>query len=327
MQKYILTSKDQAPHRGNYGICAPNSVAGDQRALIGRPYASLAYILSDAGALAAPLGSTGTFVPQRTQFLIGNQGETDIGTDVGIADTLTPNLTSFYSDNRNAAPFRDFEFVTEALSVVPDGPAFVAANYAAGVNATVSVGGDHAGLATWVAQQGVRQVPNFEAFGVSDAIVSNFFMSHSMQLKFRNESAYWELATPIFHPSGIGLFNGLAPNNGRPLAGKVMALPFAVQLPRATTGGSMGQIAFVNQRLQSVFVDTGAFNQGAVGPTYCTNVAAGAAAGAAATLVQLFKVYFIGYRLCGCDNILSTIMSQLGCDMSTAQRLAAALPK
>ena len=54
--RQAMADKYAKPHRGAFGICSPGSVAGDQRALIGRPFATLAFIL-DHSCTAGPVAT------------------------------------------------------------------------------------------------------------------------------------------------------------------------------------------------------------------------------------------------------------------------------
>lgn len=338
------------PHKGTFGICAPSSEAGDQRALIARPFGTIAHIL-DHAVTAGPT-SSGVFTPVRSSYTLLEEGRSDRGLLVGIDDPLSEGETSFYSDNNRAAPFRDYDFVVSAVSVIPDGlpirPGYYN-NSAPLTLPTVAPANNSA-----VVSLGTGQVVNGQSFSspnlvaagaaatgipvtvarlLSAAIVAQFFNYYSMQLGFKNESARWELSVPMMSPGGIGLFGGALPSNADPVTGKYIPLPFSFQLPRAyLTGTSMAQF-FFNR------MDANLAPAVAIDPALLVRVGAAGVATAILqnntenwadvnALVQIFKVALIGRRLCSQDSIASeiaTLMSTAGCSRDVAEKLCSAL--
>lgn len=295
------------PHRQSFGLCAPQSVAGDQRALISSPFATLAYLMTHATGVLSPTRGNNV-AANDAAYAIGTAGIGDRGYDVGISDTLTRSETSFFTDGY---PFRDYDFLLRGLAVIPAGlPVRVASALDSSRN-SCSIGGDARNGGTATAGLFLPMSTT-----LADAVVNLFFNTVSIQLGFKSESARWDLATALFHPAGMGVDNSAMPTNGVPVAGRVMRLPFDVQLPKSSVrANSAGQIIF-RQELQetinaatSVFTNDGTAILSGSGTDY-------------ALLATTFKVALIGERVCGGDaSALAELMQRYGCDAGVAQRI------
>lgn len=295
------------PHRQTFGVCAPQSVAGDQRALISAPFATLVYLLTHAAGVLTPTRGN-TVAANDAAYAIGTAGIGDKGWDLGTADTLTRQDTSFFTDGY---PFRDYDFLLRGLAFMPAGIPVRTASTLDATRTASSIGGDARTGGTATAAMFLPMSTT-----LADPIVNLFFQTTSLQLGFKSESARWDLATAHFHPAGMGLDGSVVPTNGVPVAGRVMKLPFDVQLPRSSVrSNSAGQI-IVRQELQhtivaatSLFANDGTAILTGVGTDYVQ-------------VAQQIKVLLIGERVCGADaNLLAELMQRYGCDSNVAERL------
>jgi hypothetical protein len=307
-------NKDQAiaqtrtpPHRGSFGVCAPSTVAGDQRALVTMPYSTLAFLLTySAGVLTGTRGNN--LVATDAAYAVGTAGIGDKGHDLGNADTLTRHETSFFSEGY---PFRDYDFLLRGIGIFPEGLPVRVASALDSTKTSASLGGDArtSGTATAAIIQPMAST-------LVDSIVSLFFQTMSIQLGFKAESARWDMATALFHPAGLGLDNAGTPTNGVPVAARMLKLPFDVQLPRSSTRhSSNAQLLFRQETAQVISTGVGVFtNDG-------TAVLSGSGTDYA-YLAQQVKVVLFGERVCGnVQDDLAAIMQQLGCDANVAQRV------
>lgn len=321
-QNRVDAAARHQPHKGNYGVCAPASIAGDQRAMVSRPYATVAHCLKQT---ATPnLGVAPIFAPLRDNtaatdgsYVVGTAGIGDAGTDCGILDTLTRAETSFFAEGY---PFRDYEFVLKGLAIVPEGKPFMAASTTASAT-SLSIGGTAAGANFRPA------IIDRVCSEIADSVVSAFFQSVSIQLGFKSESAKWDLATPMFHPGGLGLVGSSTPTNASPIGGKTLTLPFDVQLPRANHRGvSVAQIIFRQEQSVSVIASgTGGIADLALG-YFNANTAPDSLG-----LIQKFKVVLIGERQCAAlmsdELLLARMAQQYGCTVEQARAIRADLQK
>lgn len=307
-----------APHKGTYGVCAPQSIAGDQRALISRPFATIAYGLLHTSGVLSPVRTNGSYGQTDCAFVVGTAGIGERGYDVGITDTLSRHETSFFAEG---FPFRDYEFVLRGIAVVPEGKPFRAASSLDASRGSLSIGGDQKGAGN----NGAAIIEPLAA-ALGDAVVNLFFQSTSLQLGFKSESAKWDLATPLFHPGGYGLENSAVPSNGIPAGGRVMQLPFEVQLPRANTRGTSVAQILVRQELTKTIVSS--TNNFTVDGANVLAETSGAQVDPK-YLVQLFKVILVGERICVADSaeeIIRQMAQQAGCSVEQARAMLAVMP-
>ena len=343
-QDMMVRQREHQPHKGSYGLCAPNSIAGDQRAMVSRPYATIAhsmrqargayqvYIAADPVATPPVKGQAANLIPEfrpmrdntstgsQAAYLVGTAGIGEVGTDCGIADLLTRHETSFFSEGY---PFRDYEFVLRGLSIVPEGKPFRAASpstVSGTVQTAISIGGDKASPST------LRPtIVDGLCSELADSVVAAFFQSVSLQLGFKSESAKWDIATPMFHPGGLGLVGSATPTNASPIGGKTLTLPFEVQLPRANNRGvSVAQLMFRQEQPVGIFGSTtGAKDDFAAGYFNDDSSTDSLA------LVQLFKVILIGERQCAAMEsdalVLARLAQQFGCSVEQAKGMRDAL--
>lgn len=305
------------PHRENWGLCAPGSVAGDQRALIRTPYTTFLFITTyAAGGFAT---TTSSFVGARQlgapgQITCCSAGLGDAGGNVGITDNLTLHETSLFSEG---FPFRDYDFLLRAIAIVPEGKPFRSSTVL-DANQAVSMA---------VNGNAVPIIAEPLSGQIVDAMVSNFFMTHSVKLGFRSESAQWDIGVPLLLPGGFGLVGSDTPTNADAINGKVIPLPFPVQIPRYTRNGTGAQIIITREVSQHFNIPIAQVVSNGV----AFMIAAGGAAADPPHLCMMFKVLLVGERLCvpqsPADEAVYKLAQKLGVSVDQAAQAMAEIKK
>jgi len=314
-------------HLGNgCGICAPPVLAADMRVLLRSTYFTIPAMFR-CGVTAGPL-SDGRFIPSRRQYTggttgIGQTGDNQ-GQGTGILDVQTGLHTSFATDGY---PHKSRTLRVRAIGIMPQGQALIPANFAGDFDTSVcSLGGSAA-----VAPNDRVVIPEPLSTQLTPALISSFFSFYRFQLGLEDETSKWLFGPQEMNIAGLGMHNGPAPSNAEPIGGKMLKLPFAIDVPPQQS--RKGIIAATWEFVRDIIggqVWTDPANV-VVGANAVCNAAAWNALGTEtpSMLVQLFKVFLYGDSMHVEDAELKAkiqqIMCETKCDEVTARKLCGKL--
>jgi hypothetical protein len=330
----VLTIGDQPEFCGHLGqglgICAPPVLAADQRVLLSRSYFTIPF-MAMCGIAGPPAASDGRFVPVQTTYMGGYTGIGQAGDFQGngtrIRDVQTGLQTSFATDGY---PHKTRTLRVRAIGIMPEAQPFIPANYAldpAG-NFNVSIGGSAA-----LAGENVV-IPEPLSTTIGPALVNSFMSFYRFQLGLQDEQTKWLFGPQHMNIAGLGLYGGPVQTNAEPIGGKMIKLPFAIDVPpQQSRKGIVGATwEFVRDNpgilASQAWVDPALCAVGATPVCNNLNTWAGPTA-SPAMLVQMFKVFLFGEAIFAEDKELQQrvqqIMCETKCDEQTARNLCAKL--
>lgn len=313
---------------GGCGICAPPMLAADSRIMQRAPHVTMPYMM-ECGPADLPAASDGRFRPPREVYTLTNTGYNQTGDVDGIgtgnADVQPMHMNSLTTDGY---PFKSATLRICGWSCMPRGQPFIPTKYLMSAAGQPVVG---CGVGVNGAPGERLMIPEPFSTEIAPAMVSSFFSGYEAEFRLQDEMTKWWAGLMEWMVPGVGVYNGPTPNNAMPELGRMLKLPFCLDIPPQQS--RKGIISWLFQLTRrdigmQVWVDPAIVTVGA--QAICNAVAWNVdGTESPHCLVQYFDFMFYGKRICLEDLELKAriqeIMCSTNCDEITARNLCCKL--